>query len=55
MYPPLCFVDEATVRSGKETLKASLSPLEYELVASEDALPVEFRFKILELIEKITP
>jgi len=55
MYPPLCFVDEATVRSGKETLKASLSPLEYELIASEDALPVEFRFKILELIEKITP
>lgn len=55
MYPPLCFVDGATIETGKETLKSSLTPFQYEMIASEETLPVEFRFKFLEILEKITP
>lgn len=52
MFPPLCFVDAATVQlpeQGMEILKSTLSEGEYKLITEKDSLPVELRFKVFEI------
>lgn len=56
MYPPLCFT-EGTIslsEKAKATLKDNLSDSEYKLVTqSDDSLPVEIRFKLVEIFQKL--
>jgi len=57
MFPPLCFVDatHGTIPdSVKEELKSVLSNEEYKIVASvddEDDIPIEIKFKIVEIFQ----
>ena len=49
MYPPMCSLDGITMDSGKEALKNSLSPKEYDMVSSHTP-KAEIRFKIVDII-----
>lgn len=52
LFPPLCFVDEATAEMPEESeqqLKNSMGEPEYEMVTQTDELPVEVRFKAYEM------
>ena len=56
MYPPLCFsgsVKGYAAEESEDTLKASLGEENYELVtnATNGTLPVQFKFKLLELLD----
>ncbi len=55
MYPPLCFTDGVVSISeeSRNQLKASLSESEYNLITGQDsgAIPVEIRFKIVEILQ----
>jgi len=57
MFPPLCFVDatRGTIPdSVKEELKSVLTKEEYSIVASadvEDEIPIEIKFKIVEIFQ----
>ncbi len=57
MFPPLCLTDGvlALNEESKETLKNNLTAEEYSLVTktSSGAIPVEVRFKIVEIFQKI--
>lgn len=57
MYPPLCFTDGvlAASESAKLKLKNSLTKEEYNLLTKEQSgsLPVEIRFKIVEVFQNI--
>ena len=57
MYPPLCFADGILVapQDAKSQLKNSLSEDEYRLVTKEQSgtIPVEIRFKIVEIIQSL--
>lgn len=52
LFPPLCFVDEATAEMPEESeqqLKDGMGETEYEMVTKTDELPVEVRFKAYEM------
>ena len=54
MFPPLCFVDatHGTIPNNmKKKLKKVLSEDEYNLLASNKKISVEFKFKIAELFQ----
>lgn len=57
MFPPLCLTDGvlALNEESKETLKNNLTTEEYNLVTKSPsgAVPVEVRFKIVEIFQKI--
>ncbi len=57
MYPPLCFADGVLVatNTAKAKLKSDLSESEYKLVtqANSGAIPVEIRFKIVEIFQNL--
>ena len=57
MYPPLCFDGSVSGYAGTDSgaaLKNSLDESEYELITKTDGeLPVQFKFKILEIFDKI--
>lgn len=58
MYPPLCFsgsVEGYAPQSSEDTLKASLGAENYELITNgtDGALPVQFKFKILEIFDSL--
>lgn len=57
MYPPLCFADGVISASdeAKSTLAQSLSEDSYNLVTGKDngAIPVEIRFKIVEIFQNL--
>ena len=57
MFPPLCLTDGvlALNEESKETLKNNLTTEEYSLVTKSPsgAIPVEVRFKIVEIFQKI--
>jgi stage II sporulation protein R len=57
MYPPLCFADGILVapETAKSQLKKSLSEDEYNLITKSSAgkVPVEIRFKIVEIIQSL--
>ncbi len=57
MYPPLCFADGIITASdeAKSALAQSLSENSYNLVTGTDsgAIPVEIRFKIVELFQSL--
>ncbi len=57
MYPPLCLTDGILSYSeaSREKLQSELSPEEYRLITKETsgAIPVEVRFKIVEIFQNI--
>lgn len=57
MYPPLCFTDGvvSVPDSARDKLRESLSESDYKLICGKDsgAVPVEVRFKIVELLQNI--
>ena len=57
MYPPLCFTDGiiSASESAKSKLKNSLSEEEYSLITKNNtgAIPVEIRFKLVEILQNI--
>lgn len=57
MYPPLCFADGVITASdeAKSALSQSLSEDSYNLVTGNDngAIPVEIRFKIVEIFQNL--
>lgn len=57
MYPPLCLADGvlSCPKTSGDKLKSSLSPEEYRLITKEQsgAIPVEVRFKIVEIFQNI--
>ncbi len=56
MYPPLCFTDGIVSISdeSRQKLKESLSDEDYSLITSQNSgsLPVQFKFKIVEIFQK---
>lgn len=52
MYPPMCALDDITVKNGKEVLKQSLSGEDYRLISPENP-PAKIRFKIVDFINSI--
>lgn len=56
MFPPLCFVDISSgivPEESKESLKNNLNDEEYDLITVDDSSSMNFKFKIVELIENI--
>ena len=57
MYPPLCFTDGVVSVSdeNRQKLKDSLTADEYSLITgkSDRAIPVEIRFKIVEIFQNL--
>ncbi|MBR5155116.1 MAG: stage II sporulation protein R [Clostridia bacterium] len=57
MYPPLCFADGvlSVTDAAKTQLKSDLEQSEYNLITQKDsgAIPVELRFKIVEIFQNI--
>lgn len=56
MFPPLCFVDISSgivPKESKESLKNNLNDEEYDLITVDDSSSMNFKFKIVELIENI--
>lgn len=56
MFPPLCFVDISSgivPEESKESLKNNLNDEEYDLITVNDSSSMNFKFKIVELIENI--
>ncbi len=51
LFPPLCYVGDTSVVSGKdkEILMQSLTPEEYDLITSQSEGDIEFRFKLVEV------
>lgn len=51
MYPPLCFTDGVVTATddAKKQLENSLSPSDYALITQTDSVPVEIRFRIVEI------
>lgn len=52
MFPPLCFVDSAKgeiSNSSKDKLKENMDSDSYEIVSQSNKLPVQIKFKILEV------
>ena len=54
MYPPLCFTDGVLSVSdnARTKLKNSLSPTGYQVI-SQTSAPIKFKFKIIELFQRI--
>ncbi len=55
VYPPLCFTEEVSgglSDEAKEYLKNTLSEESYSLI-TEDGIDIEYKFKIVELLQKI--
>ena len=55
VYPPLCFTESTSgelSEEAKEYLKSTLPPESYSLI-SEEGINIEYKFKIVELIQKI--
>jgi len=55
VYPPLCFTEETVgdlSEEGKKILREKLSEESYQLI-SKDGVMVEYRFKIVELVQKL--
>ena len=57
MYPPLCFTSDVLSVSdeSRKKLQNSLSPSSYSLItqSSDSAIPVEIRFRIVEMFQNI--
>ena len=56
MFPALCFVDISSgivPEESKESLKNNLNDEEYDLITVDDSSSMNFKFKIVELIENI--
>ena len=56
MFPPLCFVDVTSgivPEESKIVMEENLSKEEYKLI-SESSKEVEFKFKIVELLQNFT-
>ena len=56
MFPPLCFVDVSSgivPEESKKSLKNNLNDEEYDLITVDDSSSMNFKFKIVELIENI--
>ncbi len=56
MFPPLCFVDVTSgivPEDSKDNLKDNLSQEDYSII-SQDTATAQFKFKIVELFDKIT-
>ncbi len=57
MYPPLCFTDGvlSATDTAKAKLKSDLKESEYSLITKENsgAIPVEIRFKIVEIFQNL--
>ncbi len=56
MFPPLCFVDISSgivPEESKESLKNNLNDEAYDLITVDDSSSMNFKFKIVELIENI--
>lgn len=57
VFPPLCFADSQNGKISEEAdakLKETLSAEQYDLITSteEDAVPVQFKLKVVELVEE---
>ncbi len=50
LFPPLCYVEDTSVVSGKdkEILTKSLTKEEYELITNQKNMDVKFKFKVVE-------
>lgn len=56
MFPPLCFVNISTgvvPEESKEQLKDNLSDEEYSLISDTDSSDINFKFKIIELLQNV--
>ncbi len=54
MYPPLCFTDGVVANdSMKKQLENNLSPADYTLITQTDSVPVEVRFRIVEIFQNL--
>ena len=54
MYPPLCFTDGVVATdSVKKQLENNLSPADYNLITQTDSVPVEVRFRIVEIFQNL--
>ncbi len=54
MYPPLCFTDGVVATdSMKKQLENNLSPADYNLITQTDSVPVEVRFRIVEIFQNL--
>lgn len=54
MYPPLCFTDGVVAtESTKKQLKDNLSSADYTLITQTDSVPVEVRFRIVEIFQNL--
>lgn len=54
MYPPLCFTDGVVATdSMKKQLENDLSPADYNLITQTDSVPVEVRFRIVEIFQNL--
>ena len=52
LFPPLCFVDEATAEMPEKSAQQLMDGMgehEYDMVTKTDELPVEVRFKAYEM------
>ncbi len=50
LYPPLCYVGDNSVVSGKdkEILQSNLTKEEYDLITNQKDLDIKFKFKVVE-------
>ena len=56
MYPPLCFTESAAGNLSDEeieTLKSSMSRSDYEIITQTGKLPIEIKFRIVEIFGRI--
>ncbi len=54
MYPPLCFTEGVVATdSTKNQLKDNLSSEDYTLITQTDSVPVEVRFRIVEIFQNL--
>ncbi len=54
LFPPLCYVgtDETIPEKDRAILQESLTEDEYEVITNQDAINIQFKFKLLEMYGK---
>ncbi len=54
MYPPLCFTEGVVATDSiKKQLGDTLSPADYKLITQTDSVPVDVRFRIVEIFQNL--
>lgn len=54
MFPPLCFVNVTSgviPEESKKLLESELSDEEYDIISNQDSSQIQFKFKIIELLQ----